>query len=83
MNHKAEATCHNGHKVELGVCTGKKKSFFSGEKDCGSKGYIEISSNEIQCIGCKTYYTYKLCPTCNVEIPILQFKKKSFLSKLG
>jgi hypothetical protein len=83
MNHKAEATCHNGHKVELGVCTETKKSFFGGEKECGSKGYIELSANEIQCIGCKAIYTYKICPICKVQIPILEFKKKSLFSKLG
>ncbi len=83
MNHKAEATCPNGHIVELGVCTMKKKKFFGGEKVCGSKGYIEISPDEIQCVGCKTIYSYKLCPICNAEIPISAFQKKSFFSKLG
>jgi len=83
MNHKAVATCSNGHTFEFGPCQAEVKKFFGGTKICGSKGYEEINSDEVQCIGCKLIYTYKTCPNCNAEVPIASFKKKGLYAKLG
>ena len=83
MNYKAVATCSNGHTFELGPCKAEVKKFFGGTKVCESKGYVEINSDEVQCIGCKIIYTHKFCPQCNEKVAISSFKKKGFYAKLG
>ena len=83
MNHKASATCPNGHKVEFGTCQMEVNKLFGGTKICNSKGYVELSVDEVQCIGCKTVYTHKTCPQCGAKILISQFRKKGFFAKLG
>lgn len=83
MNHKASATCSNGHTFEFGTCQEEVKKFFGGTKICESKGFEEINSNEVRCMGCKIIYSYKICPQCNEKVPISSFKKKGFYAKLG
>ncbi len=83
MNHKASATCPNGHAVELGQCQMEVKKFFGGTKVCGSKAYDELSSAEIQCLGCKMIYDFKTCPQCGAKIPISRFERKGIFAKLG
>ena len=83
MNHKASATCSNGHEVEFGTCDVEVKKLFGGTKICGSKGYIELSSDEVQCMGCKTVIAEKRCPVCGVPIPVSSFRRKGLYAKLG
>jgi hypothetical protein len=83
MNHKATASCPNGHNSELGQCDNEVKKFFGGTKVCGSKGYTELSKDEIQCVGCKIIYNTKKCSVCGVEIPVSGFQKKGVFAKLG
>jgi hypothetical protein len=83
MNHKASAICPKGHEVELGTCQMEVKRIFGGTKICGSKGYVELSVDEVQCQGCKTIYASKKCPICGAEIPLSSFRKKGLYAKLG
>lgn len=83
MNHKASATCPNGHAVEFGPCQIEVKKMFGGTKTCGSKGYVELSQDEVQCQGCKTIIEAKSCPVCNASIPVAAFQKKGIFAKLG
>lgn len=83
MNHKASATCPNGHKVEFGTCQIEVQKMFGGTKICGSKGFEELSRGEVGCIGCKTIIRSRNCPTCNASIPVSQFERKGFFAKLG
>jgi len=34
VNHKATATCTNGHTVEWGSCKGQVKKLFGGTREC-------------------------------------------------
>jgi hypothetical protein len=83
MNHKASATCPNGHVVEFGPCQIEVKRLFGGTKACGSKGYVELSQDAVECQGCKTVIQAKTCPVCNASIPIAAFQKKGIFAKLG
>ena len=97
MNHKASATCKNGHTVEWGSCTAQVKRVFGGTKECGSKGFEQIYGSgrtatvsfdsdawtEVRCVGCKGVFNSKKCPTCGDEIPVTAFKKKGLFAKLG
>jgi hypothetical protein len=97
MNHKATATCRNGHKIEWGPCKGKVKKLFGGVKDCGMKRFEQIYSdgrtatvsfddqpwNAVRCMSCNTVFTHTTCPQCGVEIPVSSFEKKGLFSKLG
>jgi len=83
MNHKATAVCSKGHKVEFGSCQAQRNKLFGGIKVCGSKGYVQPSQNEVQCVNCRLIYSSKRCPTCGVDIPVSHFKKESLFSKLG
>ena len=97
MNHKAVATCPNGHIVNWGVCETQVKKMFGGTKNCGCKLFEQIYAdgsrltvsfdnrqwNAVQCIKCKEIFDNKKCPECNEEIHVTEFKKKGFISKLG
>jgi rRNA maturation endonuclease Nob1 len=83
MNHKASAVCANGHEIELGQCQVEVKKLFGGTKICNSKGYEELSSDEVKCMGCKTVFEFKTCPTCGVKVPVQNFKKKGIYANLG
>jgi hypothetical protein len=97
MNHKATATCKNGHKVEWETCKAKVKKLFGGEKDCGMRGFEQIYAdgrsttvsfgnepwNAILCKSCNTVFTHSVCPQCGVEIPVSAFEKKGLFAKLG
>lgn len=72
MNHKATAKCPNGHITEFGTCTKEVTKFFGGTKICGSKGFDEIYSDSLQCVGCNTIFQYKFCLICGKEIPITE-----------
>ena len=97
MNHKASATCKNGHTFEWGSCTTQVKKLLGGSKECGSKGFEQIYGDgrtatvsfdsdawtAVRCVGCKGVFTSKKCPTCGVEVPVTAFKKKGLFAKLG
>jgi hypothetical protein len=97
MNHKASATCKNGHHVEWGTCKGKVKKLFGGEKECGMRGFEQVYAdgrtttvsfgndpwNAVLCKSCNTLFTYSICPECGIEIPVSSFEKKGLFAKLG
>lgn len=83
MNHKAVATCSNGHTFEFGICQVEVKKMFGGTKLCASKGFEEIGNGQVQCVGCNTIYSSKPCPECGEEVPITNFKSKGLFAKLG
>jgi hypothetical protein len=97
MNHKASATCKNGHTVEWGSCTAPVKKMFGGTKVCGSKGFEQFYDdghtatvsfdNEVwsavRCLGCGAVFMSRQCPTCSDTVPVSAFRKKGLLAKLG
>lgn len=84
MNHKASATCKNGHTFELGICKAEVKKLFGGRKVCGSKGFEQYySAGTIRCVGCHRVYSSIPCPQCGDRVPIPSFEKKGLVAKLG
>jgi hypothetical protein len=98
VNHKAKATCSNGHTFEWGACKGQVKKLFGGTKECGMKRFEQIYSdgrapatvsfdgdrwNAVRCMSCGTVFTSTRCATCGVEVPVSSFEKKGFYAKLS
>lgn len=97
MNHKATATCSNGHTTEWGSCKGQVKKLFGGTKECGMKRFEQIYSdgraatvsfdkdrwNAVRCMSCGTVFTITHCATCGVEVPVPAFEKKGFFANLS
>lgn len=97
MNHKASATCRNGHTFEFGECRAQKQRLFGGTKPCGSKAFEQLYADgsaltvsfddrpweAVRCIGCKTLYKTTKCPHCDDQVPVHAFKKKGIFAKLG
>ncbi len=97
MNHKASATCPNGHEFEWGQCEGEVKKMFGGTKQCGAKLFEQVYADgssqtvsfddrswiAVECVRCHAIFESKACPECGEEVPVTEFKKKGFFSKLG
>ena len=97
MNHKAEGTCPDGHKVKWGSCEVEVQKRFGGTKKCGSCLFEQIYAdgtkltvsfddrkwNAVQCKKCETVFENKDCPECGKAIPASEFKKKGLWAKLG
>jgi hypothetical protein len=97
MNHKATATCSNGHTFQWGTCKAQKNRLFGGTKICGSHAFEQIYEDgsrltvsfddrpftKIQCVGCKTVFTTTTCPQCGVDVPVSAIQKKGFAAHLG
>ena len=97
MNHKATATCPNGHTVEWGSCKRQVKKLFGGTKECGMKRFEQIYSdgrttvvsfgndrwNAVRCMSCGTVFEATTCSQCGGSVPVSAFEKKGFFAKLG
>lgn len=97
MNHKASATCANGHTVEWGPCKGQVKKLFGSTKECGMKGFEQVYADgpeltvsfgrdrwiAVRCTSCGAKFDAKPCPICGVVIPVSAFEKKGLFAKLG
>jgi len=97
MNHKATATCRQGHTFEWGSCRGQVKKLFGGIKTCGMKGFEQIYSDgrtttvsfgdepwdAARCTTCGSVFTSTTCSQCGVEVPVTAFHKKGLFARLG
>jgi hypothetical protein len=97
MNHKATATCPQGHTVEWGSCKGHVKKLFGGIKICGMKGFEQIYSDghmttvsfgndpwdPVRCTTCGSVFTSTNWPQCGVGVPVTAFHKKGLFARLG
>jgi hypothetical protein len=74
MDHKAFATCPNGHRIKFGTCWFVIRN--NGRKTlCDASDYVVLSPHEVQCRVCKGIYRSKKCPVCDLRIPLSEFKK--------
>lgn len=97
MNHKASATCRNGHPFEFGSCGALVSKLFGGTKPCGCNMFEQTYADgrtttvsfgndpwmEARCVKCHVVHNSRICPTCGDTVPLSAFKKKGLWAKLG
>ena len=97
VNHKASATCKNGHRVEWGTRKGQVRKLFGGTKRCGMGRFEQFygdgrtalisfdddSWEAVRCMSCGAVFAATTCEECGIEVPVSAFKKKGFFAKLS
>lgn len=97
MNHKASATCKNGHSFEFGSCGAPVSKLLGGTKPCGCNAFEQTYGDgrtstvsfdntpwmEARCLKCHVVHTSRSCPNCGDAVPVSAFKKKGLWAKLG